>query len=94
MLFDDNATDTASTHPEPATATVASPPVALPISMAEPFELFLRDGEHHHTIRFSIGDRNYEGSSDCEELDLAVMVARVAYVATRDALVSAGRIVM
>lgn len=88
MLLDDNADDTASLSLEPAEADllVAEPPVAPLLSHGEPFELFLRDGQRRYAVRFSIGDLDYEGSTACEELDLALIVARVAYVETCDSL--------
>lgn len=56
------------------------PPAPLPAGpRGEPFRLFLRPGDPHIRMTFCIGTLRYEGSTLCEEPDLAEMVARVVY---------------
>lgn len=55
----------------------------------EPFRLFLRNGSDVYRVTFTISGVRYEGSTRCEEHDLAVMVARAIHAEIRE---TAGRL--
>lgn len=66
------------------------PPAALPAGpRGEPFRLFLRPDDPRLRVTFCVGTLRYEGSTLCEEPDLAVMVARAVYVEIKE---TAGRL--
>lgn len=66
------------------------PPAPIPAGpRGEPFRLFLRPGDSRIRVTFCVGTLRYEGSTLCVEPELAVMVARVAYVEIKEA---AGRL--
>lgn len=66
------------------------PPAPFPAGpRGEPFRLFLRPGDPRIRMTFCVGTLRYEGSTLCEEPDIALMVARAVYVEIREA---AGRL--
>lgn len=54
--------------------------------LGEPFLLLKRAGEREYRVSFQLGALRFEESTLCDELDLAVMVARATYALTADLL--------
>lgn len=68
------------------------PPAPLPAGpRGEPFRLFLRPGDPRLRVTFCVATLRYEGSTLCEEPDLALMVARAVYVEIKEAAGRLGR---